>query len=180
MFCAAPITPYDVILGESWLLNHGGILDYARCQLGRRGILDGEFQLLDLSWPPTHLGDIDAQMCVDESVADVTGQERGAVPLHRTALGYRLKLPHLSTVSRAVMPEASPAEVQAAFVEPALMMDFASAPVLGPSIIAACDSQGCHVEPLMGARAYRAQRRGLQRHYAAFSVHGAEFRQGTA
>ena len=39
MFCAAPITPYDVILGESWLLKHGGILDYARCQLGRRGIL---------------------------------------------------------------------------------------------------------------------------------------------
>ena len=43
MFCAAPIMPYDVILGESWLLRHGGILDYERCQLGRRGVLDGEF-----------------------------------------------------------------------------------------------------------------------------------------
>jgi len=28
MFCAAPITSFDVILGERWLLKHGGILDY--------------------------------------------------------------------------------------------------------------------------------------------------------
>jgi len=60
---------------------------------------------------------------VDGSVADVAGQERGAAPLPRAALDYRLQLPHLSAVSRAVMPEASPAEVQAAFVEPALLMD---------------------------------------------------------
>lgn len=52
VFYAAPITPYDIILGESWLLKHGGILDYSTCQLLRRGVLDGEYHLLDLSSPP--------------------------------------------------------------------------------------------------------------------------------
>ena len=55
-FCAAPIMPYDVILGESWLCRHGGILDYERCQLGRRSVLDGEFHILDLSTKPIEGG----------------------------------------------------------------------------------------------------------------------------
>ena len=82
------------------------------------------------------------------------------------ALGCRV-LPHLSTVSRPIMPEASPEDIQAVFLEPPLEMDFASAPILGPDMMSACDARGCHVVPLMGARAYRAQRRCLQRQYAA-------------
>ena len=70
MFCAAPITPYDVILGESWLLKHGGILDYARCQHGRRGVLDGEFQLLDLSRSPTLMPDVNLRTSGDASARE--------------------------------------------------------------------------------------------------------------
>ena len=70
MFCAAPITPYDVILGESWLLKHGGILDYTRCQLGRRGVLDGDFQLLDLSHSPTLMPDVNLRTSGDASARE--------------------------------------------------------------------------------------------------------------
>ena len=103
-------------------------------------------------------------------VAGVAGQERDAALLRCATLGCPVHLPHLSPGPRAMMPEASPADIQTAFLEPALVIDFASVPILGPSMMAACDAQGFDVEPLMGARAYRAQRRCLQRHYAVLCL----------
>ena len=101
--------------------------------------------------------------------AGVDGRKGRAAVLGCDASGCRV-LPHLSTVPRPIMPEASPEDIQAVFLEPPLEMDFASAPVLGPAMMSACDAQGCRVVPLMGARAYRAQRRCLQRQYAALCL----------
>ena len=92
-FCAAPITPYDVILGESWLCRHGGILDYERCQLGRRGVLDGEFHILDLSTKPSEGGHVDGSAAgtgtpaiplatVAGGVAGSSGSARGSGTRH--------------------------------------------------------------------------------------------------
>lgn len=39
-FFSAPIHPYDVILGESWLVKHRGVLDYSRNELFSRGADD--------------------------------------------------------------------------------------------------------------------------------------------
>ena len=175
-FCSAPITPYDVILGESWLCRHGGILDYERCQLGRRGILDGEFHILDLSTKPSEGGHVDGS---------AAGTGTPAIPLppwlaawrglraaredraHATVAGGAAAAP-LSL--SPVLLEPSAAEIQQALQEPALVPDFASAAVITPSMMAACDGASCHVEPLVGARAYRAQRRCLQRRHAALCL----------
>ena len=76
---------------------------------------------------------------------------------------------HLSPVLLG-WPEPSAAEIQHALQEPALVPDFASAAVITPRMMAACDGASCHVESLVGARAYRAQRRCLQRRHAALCL----------
>ena len=161
-FCAAPITPYDVILGESWLLKHGGILDYERCQLGRRGVLDGEFHLLDPSSPP--IGDLATGEGRCHAVADAVGPTAQA---------------HLAPVMLGVRLEPTAAEVEQAFQEPALVPDFASTAVITPGMMAACDRMSCHVDSLVGAGAYRAQRRCQQRRHEAL-LYGAGLCQGAA
>jgi len=45
-FFAAPIQPYDVILGESWLLKHRGVLDYASGELYARDAADSRQPLV--------------------------------------------------------------------------------------------------------------------------------------
>ena len=40
LFFSAPIHPYDVILGESWLVTHRGVLDYSRNELFSQGADD--------------------------------------------------------------------------------------------------------------------------------------------
>ena len=150
-------------------------------------MLDGEFQLLDLSRSPTLMPDVNLRTSGDASAregvmysltstarpgifpvalpawlaswssvsasAGVDGQRGDPAVLGCDASGCRV-LPHLSTAPRPIMPEASPEDIQTVFLEPALVMDFTSAPILGPGMMAACDARGCHVEPLMGARCY--------------------------
>ena len=55
-FFAALIQPYDVILGESWLLKHRGVLDYASGELYARDAADSR-QPLVLNCRPGAVGD---------------------------------------------------------------------------------------------------------------------------